>query len=96
MSTAQRVGQQSLSGGVDGRYALGPAALLFTSRNPAAAPSPGFVNSIQFVNGCDRPAAIAALGGPSASRACRPAMPRSGFNSFSPNASLLTSELDRA
>ena len=60
-----KVGNQSLSGGVDGRYALGPAALLFTSGNPGFS-QPGFVNSIQFVNGWMSPAAIAALGIPTA------------------------------
>src|SRR6185436_8576571 len=57
------VGTQSLSGGVDGRYALGPTALLFTSGNFGFS-RPGFVNSIQFVNGWMPPAAIAALGSP--------------------------------
>src|SRR5262249_47214306 len=47
-----KVGSQSLSGGVDGRYALGPTALLFTSGvDSPIATQPGFVNSIQFVNG---------------------------------------------
>ncbi len=57
------VGNQSLSGGVDGRFALGPTAMLFTAGAPGFS-QPGFVNSIQFVNGCMSPAAIAALGGP--------------------------------
>ncbi len=57
------VGNQSLSGGVDGRFALGPTAMLFTSGAPGFS-QPGFVNSIQFVNGWMSPAAIAALGGP--------------------------------
>ncbi|NOS68886.1 MAG: bifunctional YncE family protein/alkaline phosphatase family protein [Verrucomicrobia bacterium] len=61
------VGSQSLSGGVDGRYALGPTALLFTAGIGAGGfTRPGFVNSIQFVNGWMSPAAIAALGGPTA------------------------------
>lgn len=59
------VGNQFLSGGVDGRFALGPAAQLFTSGVPGLARA-GFVNSIQFVNGWMPPAAIAALGGPTA------------------------------
>lgn len=59
------VGSQSLTGGVDGRYALGPTAQLFTSGNSAGGfTRPGFVNSIQFVNGWLPPAALAALGGP--------------------------------
>ncbi len=57
------VGSQSLSGGVDGRYALGPTAQLFTS-GTGGFTQPGFVNSIQFVNGWMAPGAIAALGGP--------------------------------
>jgi len=57
------VGSQSLSGGVDGRYALGPTAQLFTAGVGGFTRS-GFVNSIQFVNGWMAPAAIAALGGP--------------------------------
>ena len=57
------VGSQSLSGGVDGRYALGPTAQLFTAGIGGFTQS-GFVNSIQFVNGWLSPAAIAALGGP--------------------------------
>jgi YVTN family beta-propeller protein len=61
------VGSQSLSGGMDGRYALGPTALLFTAGIPQGGfTRPGFVNSIQFVDGWMPPAAIAALGGPTA------------------------------
>jgi len=56
------VGTQSLSGGVDGRHALGPIAQLFTSGKPGFSRA-GFVNSIQFVNGWMPPAALAALGG---------------------------------
>ncbi len=59
------VGSQSLAGGVDGRFALGPTALLFTAGNIGFS-RPGFVNSIQFVNGWLSPTAIAALGGPTA------------------------------
>ncbi|MEO6182644.1 MAG: immunoglobulin domain-containing protein, partial [Verrucomicrobiota bacterium] len=59
------VGSQSLSGGADGRYALGPTALLFTAGIGAGGfTRPGFVNSIQFVNGWMSSSAIAALGGP--------------------------------
>src|SRR5262249_13559795 len=54
------VGSQSLSGGVDGRYALGPTAALFTS-GLGGFTQPGFVSSIQFVNGTLPAAAIAAL-----------------------------------
>jgi autotransporter-associated beta strand protein/YVTN family beta-propeller protein len=61
------VGSQSLSGGVDGRYALGPTALLFTS-GLSGFTQPGFVSSIQFVNGALIPSAIAALGGPTAAK----------------------------
>ena len=57
------VGEQPLSGGLDGRYALGPTAQLFTA-GAIGFTRPGFVNSIQFVNGWMAPAAIAALGEP--------------------------------
>ena len=63
-----KVGEQSLSGGVDGRYALGPRALLFTAGLSGGFTQPGFVSSIQFVNGWMSPEAIAALGGPSADK----------------------------
>lgn len=59
------VGSQSLSGGVDGRFALGPTAQLFAS-GLAGFTQSGFVNSIQFVNSVVPPAKIAALGGPTA------------------------------
>jgi YVTN family beta-propeller protein len=60
-----KVASQPLSGGVDGRYALGPTALLFTAGMGSGGLTPsGFVNSIQFVNGCMDAASIAALGGP--------------------------------
>ena len=63
------VGAQSLSGGVDGRYALGPAVLMFTSGlTNGAWTAPGFISSLQFANGCLSPAAIAALGGPAAGK----------------------------
>ena len=62
------VGSQSLSGGVDGRFALGPAAQLFTSGLSGGSTQPGYVSSIQFVNGCLPPASIAALGGPNADK----------------------------
>lgn len=58
------VGSQSLPGGVDGQYALGPAAQLFTSGLMGKTQA-GFVSSLQFVNGWMPPADIAALGGPS-------------------------------
>jgi autotransporter-associated beta strand protein/YVTN family beta-propeller protein len=62
-----KVANQSLSGGVDGRYALGPTALLFTAGNNGGGfTQPGFVSGIQFVNGSMSPDAIAALGGSSA------------------------------
>ncbi|HVV72828.1 MAG TPA: LamG-like jellyroll fold domain-containing protein, partial [Verrucomicrobiae bacterium] len=62
-----KVGSQSLSGGIDGRFAVGPTALLFTSGNSGGGDTqPGLVNSIQFLNGCLAADAVAALGGPSA------------------------------
>lgn len=58
------IGRQSLSGGLDGRYALGPTALLFTSGLTSGDfTQAGFVSSIQLVNGRMSDAAIAALGG---------------------------------
>ncbi len=64
-----KVADQSLSGGVDGRYALGPTALLFTTGlSGGGSTQPGFVSSIQFINGWMPPDAIAALGGPSAGK----------------------------
>jgi autotransporter-associated beta strand protein/YVTN family beta-propeller protein len=63
------VGEQSLPGGVDGRYALGPTALLFTTgMSGGGFTQPGYVSSLQFVNGWMPPAAIAALGGPGAGK----------------------------
>ncbi len=73
-----KVAEQSLSGGVDGRYALGPTALLFTTGITGGGfTRPGFASSIQFVNGWMSPEAIAALGGPGAGKlppgnACHP------------------------
>ena len=64
-----RVAEQSLSGGIDGRFALGPSALLFTAgASGGGFTQPGFVSSIQFVNGRMAPEAIAALGGPDADK----------------------------
>ena len=64
-----KVGSQSLSGGIDGRYALGPTALLFTTGlSNGGYTQPGFVSSIQFVNGWLAPDALAALAGASASK----------------------------
>jgi YVTN family beta-propeller protein/autotransporter-associated beta strand protein len=64
-----KVGDQSLSGGVDGRYALGPTALFFTAgMSGGGFTQPGFVSSIQFVNGWMPPEAIAAIGGPGAGK----------------------------
>jgi YVTN family beta-propeller protein len=62
------VGSQSLAGGVDGHYALGPTAQLFTTGTATggATTQPGYVNSIQFLNGCLSPQAILVLGGPTA------------------------------
>ena len=64
-----KVADQCLPGGVDGRYALGPSALLFTTGiSSGGFTRPGFVSSIQFVNGWMSPQAIAALGGPGAGK----------------------------
>ncbi|MEO6036466.1 MAG: immunoglobulin domain-containing protein, partial [Verrucomicrobiota bacterium] len=60
-----KVATQSLDEGVDGRYALGPTAQLFASGTGSGNfTRPGFVNSIQFVNGAMLRSAIAALGSP--------------------------------
>ena len=62
-----QVGSQSLAGGTEGRYALGPTALLFTSGlSSCSFARRGFANSIQFINGRMSASAIAALGGPKA------------------------------
>ncbi len=61
-----KVATQSLPGGIDGRYALGPAAILFTTGLNGPYTAPGFVNSLQFVNGWMPPEGIATLGGPTA------------------------------
>ncbi len=62
-----KAASQSLSGGVDGRYALGPTVQLFTAGLAGGGfTQPGFVNCIQFLDGCLPPEAIAALGGPGA------------------------------
>ena len=58
----------TLPGGVDGQYALGPAALLFTTGLGAAYTQPGYVSSIQFVNATMSAGSIAALGGPTAGK----------------------------
>lgn len=58
------VGMQNLSGGIDGPYALGPTALLFTTGLTNSTIQPGYVNSIQFLNGCMTSNAMAALGHP--------------------------------
>jgi hypothetical protein len=62
------VGSRSLFGGMDGRYALGPAAQFFTSGLSGGFTQPGYVSSIQVVNGWMPAADIAALGGPSAAK----------------------------
>lgn len=61
------VGRQSLPGGLDGRFALGPSALLFTS-GIGGRTQTGFISSIQFVNGWMPPGTIAALGGATADK----------------------------
>ncbi len=58
----------TLPGGVDGRYALGPAALLFTTGLSGGFTQPGYVSSIQFVNAEMSAGSIAALGGPTAGK----------------------------
>ncbi len=63
-----KVGSQSLAGGIDGRYALGSTAQLFTSGLAGAFTRPGFVSSLQFVNGCLGADAIAGLGGPGSAK----------------------------
>ena len=61
-----RVGSQSLASGVDGRYALGPSVLLFTTGDrPGDNAWPGFVSSVQFVDGWLPESVLQALGGPS-------------------------------
>src|SRR4051812_38817457 len=52
---------QYLSGGADGRFSLGPAALVFSDDDGEIAP--GYVNSIQFRVGVLTPQQIAILGG---------------------------------
>jgi YVTN family beta-propeller protein len=85
-----RVGEQSLSGGLDGRYALGPTALLFTAGlSGGGFTRPGLVNSIQFVNGWLPPEAIAALGGPTA-EGLPPGNAVIQFASITPNAASVT------
>ena len=60
-----KVASQALPGGIDGQYALGPAAVLFASGLTGGGfTQPGFVNSLQFINGWMAPGAIAALGSP--------------------------------
>jgi autotransporter-associated beta strand protein/YVTN family beta-propeller protein len=84
------VGSQSLDGGVDGRYALGPTILLFTSGSTNGAyTQAGLVNSIQFINGWMSAQAIAALGGPTAD-GLPPGNAALKITSISRNASLLT------
>jgi len=85
-----KVGSQSLAGGVDGRYALGPTALLFTAGiSGGGFTSAGFVNSIQFVNGWMSPEAVASLGGPTAA-GLPPGNGALRIVSISQNASLLS------
>ncbi len=58
------VGTQTLSEGVDGRWSLGPTALLFTDQDGET--GVGYVSSIQFHNRALTTGEIAALGGPNA------------------------------
>lgn len=57
----QPVAVQALPGGIDGRYALGPTVQLFTNGLGEDFSHPGYVSSIQILNGCLSPTAIAAL-----------------------------------
>ncbi len=62
-----KVASQSLPGGIDGQFALGPSAVLFASGlTTSILTQPGLANSLQFVNGWMSPAQLAALAGPSA------------------------------
>jgi YVTN family beta-propeller protein len=84
------VGTQSLPGGVDGRYALGPTACLFTAGlMEGGRTQSGLVNSIQFVNGRMSPAAIALLGPPIA-EGLPPGSAALKITSISRNASVLS------
>lgn len=56
----------AIEDGLDGRYALGPTAQLFTSGLAGQFTRPGYANSIQFINGWLPDSAIATLGGPTA------------------------------
>ncbi len=58
------VGTQTLSEGVDGRWSLGPTALLFTDEDNET--GVGYVGSIQFHNRTLTAGEIGALGGPNA------------------------------
>lgn len=65
------VGGQGTTGGpLDGRWALGPEALLLTDENGETAA--GFCSSIAFVDRALFPAEVAALGGPHAGGALTP------------------------
>ena len=76
------VGTQTLSEGVDGRWSLGPTALLFTDDNGET--GVGYVSSIQFHNRTLTVADTAALGGPQAAGIPVPQTP-SGLQLVSPN-----------
>lgn len=58
-----QVGTQGITG-IDGRYSLGATALIFTDEDGETAP--GYVNSIQFLEGALRAPEVAALGGATA------------------------------
>jgi hypothetical protein len=58
-----KVATQTLAGGVDGLYALGPTVQLFTTGIGTGFTEPGYIRGIQFVNGCMTPSMVAALGG---------------------------------
>jgi hypothetical protein len=62
-----KVGNQTLSDGIDGRWSLDPTALLFASVGAEADVAPeAYVSSVQFSNGRRPDAFIEALGGPNA------------------------------
>ena len=62
-----KVGSQSLTGGFDGGFALGPTARLFAASSNSGSFRPAIlVNSVQFINSWLPPEAIGAFGSPAA------------------------------
>lgn len=84
------VGRQTLSQGVDGRWALGDrtgalgtdAALLFTDRNGSSEVT--YVSSLQVHNQALAPTYVAALGGPAASKIPATVTPRALVGPLTP------------